>query len=31
MIEPIRDHWVIAVALVVACALVAWLVATRRR
>jgi len=30
MIEPIRDHWVMAVALVVLVALGVWLVATRR-
>jgi len=31
MVEPIRDHWVILLWIVVACALVAWLVMTRRQ
>jgi len=31
MVESIRDHWVIAVWLIVAGALVAWLIATGRR
>jgi len=31
MVDPIRDHWVIALAVVLATALVVWLVATRRR
>jgi hypothetical protein len=31
MIEPIRDHGVIALVLIAAAALAAWLVATRRR
>jgi hypothetical protein len=31
MVEPIRDHWVIALALATATALVVWLVATWRR
>jgi hypothetical protein len=30
MVEPIRDQWMIVVSIVVACALVAWLVVTRR-
>jgi hypothetical protein len=31
MVDPIRDHWLIALALIFATALVVWLVATRRR
>jgi hypothetical protein len=31
MVEPIRDHWVIALTLILAAALVVWLVATRQR
>jgi hypothetical protein len=31
MVEAIRDQWVIAVAVVVAAALLVWLVVTRRK
>jgi hypothetical protein len=31
MVEPIRDHWVITLALVFATALVVWLAASWRR
>jgi cytochrome b561 len=31
MIDPIRDHWLIALAVMVVSALGVWLVATRRR
>jgi hypothetical protein len=31
MVEPIRDHWLIVVAVTLVVALAVWLVATRRR
>jgi hypothetical protein len=31
MVDPIRDHWVIALAVLVVGALAVWLIATRRR
>jgi hypothetical protein len=31
MVDPIRDQWVIVLAVIVAVALTVWLVVTRRR